>query len=810
MTVRSNQGSFLAGTVDPALHLRADTALYRAGAKQMTNFVVLPQGGLTRRPGLTWIGDLTDTARLIPFVFNADDAGYLVFENETLKFIHNGALVGAPHTVVSPYLEAELPLIRAAQQGDLVYLAHPNHAPYLLTRLAWNSWTLAAVPLGTAGTPWTALVDADFVGAGTPSVDAKYTVERISSAGETFLPRPWTSIYSIPPPDSWATGDRTKVAFYDATISAVDLVGRPSPLVSYDYVGTTLSVKVTAAEGALWDDALAGETCTVILPGVVDPAATMAYVGQSPAPASHVWLAFTYGGPVVPASGAAPASSFAYRAGATVTIDTLPTGAFEYGDSVVFVGLLKGAPGNYHELVTINGGVWTCAGNEPDVTPPPPYTHKLYINTTETLSAYVSGGTVSRDGLGYLVFKDVGEGYGFIGQRSGPTDLIATDDVFSDWNVRPDLLQGVQTAYNPFAASGDYPRAVCFHEQRLWYAGTDNLPQSVWGSQLGFYENFNKERPLQESSLVEITVAAQRVDGIKWVASFNGTLILGTEGGIHRLSSSDGSAISPANANIRLLSSLGVSDLDPIAVGASLLVVTANGRTVVEVTSSLEADGYLPRDLTVHAAHLFRSRSIVAWSYQRAPHGVLWCVMSDGAVLSCTYHKENGVAAWCEHGLTGYAFESVATIPGANEDEVCFTTSGGGYLALKLDAFTAATKIDTLDDADPVTTAAFTSTLRTLSADTTTSTGKTRTIPSVTLGFLQADGGKVGPDLTHLDALPWVNCENTSHASAGEVSTLKCPMIGKSAVDGSFYIVADGTEPITILAVMPDIAMGDK
>ena len=52
---------------------------------------------------------------------------------------------GAAYSVSTPYDEADLALIQYQQINDVMYLVHPDYAPYKLTRLDHDSWTCAKV-----------------------------------------------------------------------------------------------------------------------------------------------------------------------------------------------------------------------------------------------------------------------------------------------------------------------------------------------------------------------------------------------------------------------------------------------------------------------------------------------------------------------------------------------------------------------------------------------------------------------------------------------------------------------------------------
>lgn len=50
--------------------------------------------------------------------------------------------VGSVYTLVTPYAIADLPTIRWAQVGDVMYIVHPNYAPEKLVRSGFTNWTL--------------------------------------------------------------------------------------------------------------------------------------------------------------------------------------------------------------------------------------------------------------------------------------------------------------------------------------------------------------------------------------------------------------------------------------------------------------------------------------------------------------------------------------------------------------------------------------------------------------------------------------------------------------------------------------------
>jgi len=87
------QNSFSSGELSPLLKGRTQLAQYNNGCETLTNMVVLPQGGLTKRPGTVYVSEVknsANTTRLIPFVVGSDQSYALEFGNGYVRFFRNG------------------------------------------------------------------------------------------------------------------------------------------------------------------------------------------------------------------------------------------------------------------------------------------------------------------------------------------------------------------------------------------------------------------------------------------------------------------------------------------------------------------------------------------------------------------------------------------------------------------------------------------------------------------------------------------------------------------------------------------------
>jgi len=121
--------------------------------------------------------------------------------------------------------------------------------------------------------------------------------------------------------------------------------------------------------------------------------------------------------------------------------------------------------------------------------------------------------------------------------KSGYVKITAVTD---STHATGDVLYGISLGTGPGAtaewAEGawseyrGYPSCGTFYEQRLMAAATTSQPQTVWGSCVLEYENF--ERGADDADALDYTIATEQVEAIKWL--FPGKeLFLGTAGGGH-------------------------------------------------------------------------------------------------------------------------------------------------------------------------------------------------------------------------------------------------------------------------------------
>jgi hypothetical protein len=230
--------SFTAGEVSPRMEGRVTLDTYREGLADMTNLLVLPQGGVTRRPGTEYLGEIKNSAqaaRLIPFQFKTTDTYILEFGDQTMRVFRSGLQVlDATDKVITGITQANPGVITSNSHGfsdgdeifvdAIVGMTELNGRNYRVDNATTNTFTLTDLfgndidttsftAYGSAGTA------TEIYNIATPYAVADLPALRfVQSADTMFIVHP-----------SYAIRKLTRTADNNWTFSTASITGSPSP-----------------------------------------------------------------------------------------------------------------------------------------------------------------------------------------------------------------------------------------------------------------------------------------------------------------------------------------------------------------------------------------------------------------------------------------------------------------------------------------------------------------------------------------------------------------------------------------------------
>jgi len=146
--------SFTGGVFGKSLVGRVDIAQYENACTVVENMLCRPYGPIISTPGTRMVRECKHSAlgtdsqvRIIDFTFNQADAYILEMGDKYFRYYTDRGIVittgTTPFELEHPYDEDEVKEVQYAQLNDLVWMAHKDHPPQLLTRVTATNWTIA-------------------------------------------------------------------------------------------------------------------------------------------------------------------------------------------------------------------------------------------------------------------------------------------------------------------------------------------------------------------------------------------------------------------------------------------------------------------------------------------------------------------------------------------------------------------------------------------------------------------------------------------------------------------------------------------
>lgn len=539
------------------------------------------------------------------------------------------------YTLPSPYLAADLPLLKFAQNVNTMTFTNINYVPYVLTLISNASWTFVPIPFGATISPPSAPVLTSTLGVGT--VNYAYVVTSIDDKDQESVPSPYAALGTLL--DLRTTGGTNTVTWtavsgaqfyniYKAELrystavpsgSQFGFAGFATGVVFIDSnIDPDFSETPPIAQNPFQGAGVASITVTSAGVYTAVPAVTLtaAPVGGVTATASAVLG--VVGTPTVVGNGLiyVAGSSVRFSNGVVLIVATAAGGHIITFQPITFPGSNPGA---------ITGGA----------TPANPVTCIDDPGVTANLVWGVVTVSVVSGGAGYTAVPAVAFTAG--APTAGATAIL-----------------GTSSAGNP---------AVCtYFQQRLVLAGPPQSPQTFYMSQPGSYYNFNISNPIQPDDAIVGVISSSQLNTIKALIPMpSGLVVFGDRQAWLVNGGSAGAAITPIDATAQAQAYNGSSDVPPITVNYDIIYVQSKGSTVRDLTYNFYTNIYTGTDISILSSHLFYGYKINEWAYAEEPFKLIWAVRNDGTMLCLTFVKEQEIIGWSHRDTQG-SFSSVASV----------------------------------------------------------------------------------------------------------------------------------------------------
>lgn len=216
-----------------------------------------------------------------------------------------------------------------------------------------------------------------------------------------------------------------------------------------------------------------------------------------------------------------------------------------------------------------------------------------------------------------------------------------------------------------FATPNGWPRAVTFHEGRLWFGGTTEIPDGIWASKVGQFYNFNLGDGNDDES-IQVTIGSDDISAVRHIVS-NRDLQIFTATSEFYVQRNALAPITPSSIRIIRQTPFGCSEITPYPLDGATIFVQDSGKSIREFLYGDAENAYNSVDLTLIASHLINDPTDMNVSYGSSDHAeqYAYVVNGDGTMAVFLSARAEKIAGWTLWSLAGTDdFMSVTSVGG--------------------------------------------------------------------------------------------------------------------------------------------------
>ena len=622
------QNNFVSGELSPLLRGRTDINQYYQGAQTAKNVVIVPQGGMRRRPGTEYLQDVPPIVTRYTSTPTMPRGGTGTTINDGNDATTSTTTTGI--STLNPYVVA---------QYDFGAGPLKSHEYIDIRRISLSTGSSTEFKIQTSenGTVWTDLVTVPLLG--TNPQDFRFTIPYGSGSRYYRLARVGTTDLGA------ATVTLGEFNVWEATTSPG--TNSESKLIDFS-VETDRNYLLSISD----QNIRIYKTPNTHVADVKVPFTSAQVPTVRDTQVENVMLLFH--------EDVAPQRLINLGTDADWTLDEAPfvnIPQFDYDDS------LSPTPVDEVQVMVLGGGSLQIGD-----------TFQVDIEGVLSKSITFAGDT-SADQQSSTVFniqKNLQEMpvFGETGVAVSRTGALSYTITISGESTKDfELFSGYFTKGNATntvtftkSASGSprkedvwsstrgYPKTACFYEGRLVLGGTKSKTQSLFFSKSGSFFDFDIDDG-DDDEAIFATISSRKLNEI--IDVFPGrNLQVFTSGSEFAVTSKP---TTPSSIAITPQTSHGASYLEAIDVDGSTIFVDRHGKAVLDFVYSFNEDAYTTNDKSILASHLIKQPVDMAILKGTASEDANWVfiVNDDGSVAVLNTLREqdiNGFTNWSTSG----------------------------------------------------------------------------------------------------------------------------------------------------------------
>ena len=236
------------------------------------------------------------------------------------------------------------------------------------------------------------------------------------------------------------------------------------------------------------------------------------------------------------------------------------------------------------------------------------------------------------------------------------TGFTTTDDV-SDTISFTETAQGTSRKEDVWSSARGYPRNGVFYNGRLIIGGTKSKPQSLFASRVGGYFDFFIEKGDDDEGIF-VTIDSNSTTRILDINPDRGLQIF-TSGAEFLLKGN-----TPSTVTVEAQTQHGSADVPVAASDGSILFVDANQKTIRQYLFNFNEDAFASADISVLSSHLIKKPVDMAILNGTTTEDSNWLfvVNDDGSVAVLNTLRAQDINGWTEWKDADGKVESCAAI----------------------------------------------------------------------------------------------------------------------------------------------------
>ena len=212
-----------------------------------------------------------------------------------------------------------------------------------------------------------------------------------------------------------------------------------------------------------------------------------------------------------------------------------------------------------------------------------------------------------------------------------------------------------------FSTRKGFARSVIFHDQRLIFGGSRDLPNHIFFSKVGEFFNFDVGTGLDDES-IQVQIAENQVSEIKSMASLRHLSIFTSEQELY-VPTVDERPLTPSTIAIKKQTSFGSGFTSPVEFDGAIVFLTKSKGAIREFIYSDLSQAYNSDALTILSQHLMTGPNALESQREAADQveSYLYTLNDDGTMPVFVSIRKEKLQGWSQYSTTG-GFKNIVNV----------------------------------------------------------------------------------------------------------------------------------------------------